>query len=83
MVRAILIAATACLALSFLVNLSIPARAQCKWFGTALMCSGSCPGGWYTMKKQGTNYVRQGEPGFGSYCYSARKPFVVEHARPV
>ena len=73
MQRGILIVATICLACTLLFNLTTVAQAECKWFGTAPMCSGSCPGGWYTMKKQSTNYVQQGEPGFGSYCYSGKK----------
>jgi hypothetical protein len=49
------------------------AQAGCQWRGTGPVCAGSCVAGEREVKRQSTNYVAEGEPPFGAYCYSGTK----------
>jgi hypothetical protein len=50
-----------------------PARAECVWRGTAPACAGECNAAEIEVKRQGTDYVAEGEPDFGQYCYAGTK----------
>lgn len=50
-----------------------PARAECVWRGTAPACAGECNADEIEVKRQGTDYVAEGEPNFGQYCYAGTK----------
>jgi hypothetical protein len=50
-----------------------PGRADCVWRGTAPICAGECNADEIEAKRQGTDYIAEGEPNFGQYCYTGTK----------